>query len=66
MEIRNSTALVTGGASGLGAATARALRDRGARVVICDIREEAGQSVFLPDQIVDKFRNAISSGTRTL
>ena len=45
MEIRNSTALVTGGASGLGAATARALRDRGARVVICDIREEAGQSV---------------------
>ena len=30
------TALVTGGASGIGAATARALRDRGARVAILD------------------------------
>ena len=37
MEIQTSTFLVTGGASGLGAATARMLIDRGARVVIADL-----------------------------
>ena len=44
MKIRNSTALITGGASGLGAATAQALHHRGARVVLCDISEEGGQA----------------------
>lgn len=44
MEIRRSTALITGGASGLGAATARALHQRGARVVLCDIREDVGRA----------------------
>lgn len=44
MKIRNSTALITGGASGLGAATAKALHDRGARVVLCDIREDTGRA----------------------
>jgi NAD(P)-dependent dehydrogenase (short-subunit alcohol dehydrogenase family) len=41
MELRGIGALVAGGASGLGAATARELADRGARVAIVDLNEEA-------------------------
>ncbi len=37
MRIEGSSALVTGGASGLGAATAQALRERGAEVVVADL-----------------------------
>ena len=43
MEIEGAAALVTGGASGLGAATARALRDAGASVVILDLPAAADQ-----------------------
>ncbi|MFK0157695.1 SDR family NAD(P)-dependent oxidoreductase [Streptomyces sp. NPDC090499] len=42
MNIDGSTALVTGGASGLGLATARRVIDRGGRVVLADISEEQG------------------------
>src|SRR5690242_17446969 len=48
MQIDGAVALVTGGASGLGAATGRALRERGADVVALDLppardrAEEAG------------------------
>ncbi len=45
MNIEGASAIVTGGASGLGAATARALERRGARVVILDRQEEAGRRV---------------------
>ncbi|MEM8663778.1 MAG: SDR family NAD(P)-dependent oxidoreductase [Pseudomonadota bacterium] len=38
-------AIVTGGASGLGAATARALSGAGAKVAIFDMTEDAGQAV---------------------
>jgi NAD(P)-dependent dehydrogenase (short-subunit alcohol dehydrogenase family) len=37
MQIKDTAALVTGGASGLGAATARALAERGSRVVALDL-----------------------------
>ena len=37
--------LVTGGASGLGAGTARALTAQGARVVLADVQDEAGQAL---------------------
>src|SRR5262249_4505183 len=37
MEIKDTAALVTGGASGLGAAAARAFADRGARVFALDL-----------------------------
>lgn len=43
--LTDSAALVTGGASGLGAATARRLADDGARVVICDLPTSPGASV---------------------
>lgn len=45
MELGNTSALVTGGASGLGAATAKALAARGARVVVVDLDEERGREV---------------------
>src|SRR5262245_6356817 len=42
MDISGAAAIVTGGASGLGRATARALAARGAYVVIADLQEELG------------------------
>ena len=45
MELYDVSAIVTGGASGLGAATARRLADRGATVVIADIAEDKGKEV---------------------
>lgn len=42
---RDVSAIVTGGASGLGAATARALAAKGVRVAVCDVNEAAGQAV---------------------
>ncbi|TDV55994.1 SDR family NAD(P)-dependent oxidoreductase [Actinophytocola oryzae] len=43
MDIRGCSALVTGGASGLGLATARRIVDRGGDVVIVDISAEHGE-----------------------
>jgi NAD(P)-dependent dehydrogenase (short-subunit alcohol dehydrogenase family) len=43
MQVNGKTALVTGGASGLGAATAAALVERGAAVVIGDVQEDRGR-----------------------
>jgi len=45
MKINGASALVTGGASGLGAATVRMLVAGGAKVVIADINEKAGQDL---------------------
>ena len=42
MKVEGAAALVAGGASGLGEATARGLAERGARVVIADLNEEKG------------------------
>jgi NAD(P)-dependent dehydrogenase (short-subunit alcohol dehydrogenase family) len=42
MEIANKVFIVTGGASGLGAGTARMLVANGASVVIADVQDEAG------------------------
>ena len=43
MDLANSAAVVTGGASGLGAATARALAARGAKVAIFDLQADKGE-----------------------
>ncbi|RPI21942.1 MAG: SDR family NAD(P)-dependent oxidoreductase, partial [Actinobacteria bacterium] len=45
MEVSSAAALVTGGASGLGAATARALAAAGAAVAILDVQEAAGEEL---------------------
>jgi NAD(P)-dependent dehydrogenase (short-subunit alcohol dehydrogenase family) len=45
MQIANHVFLVTGGSSGLGAATVRNLVAGGGRVIIADINQEAGQKL---------------------
>src|SRR6478735_4176695 len=75
MDIQGASALVTGGASGIGAASARLLAARGATVVVADLQEERGQAlareiggafakldVTDTDQIVDAVEMAASMG----
>ncbi|MCF0053929.1 3-hydroxyacyl-CoA dehydrogenase [Dyadobacter sp. LJ53] len=53
MQLANATALITGGASGLGEATARLFIESGANVLVLDLNEAAGlalQSEF-PERI---------------
>ena len=45
MDINGSSAIVTGGASGLGAATCRSLAARGAKVVVLDMNEDKGKAL---------------------
>ena len=56
MEITNASAIVTGGASGLGAATARALARRGVHVVVLDRQVDLGKAVA--DEIGGLFATA--------
>ncbi|WBX83759.1 SDR family NAD(P)-dependent oxidoreductase [Sphingosinicella microcystinivorans] len=45
MELAGLSAVVTGGASGLGAGTARALSEAGVRVAVFDIDEQSGRAL---------------------
>jgi len=45
MDINGVSAIVTGGASGIGAATARKLAGLGAKVVIADLQEDLGAEI---------------------
>ena len=45
MQLNDKIFIVTGGGSGLGAATARGLVEAGARVVLVDVNREAGQAL---------------------
>jgi NAD(P)-dependent dehydrogenase (short-subunit alcohol dehydrogenase family) len=45
MDLQGASAIITGGASGLGAATARALSAQGVRVTVFDLKEDAAKEV---------------------
>jgi NAD(P)-dependent dehydrogenase (short-subunit alcohol dehydrogenase family) len=45
MQIRDSVFIITGGASGLGAGTARLLVAQGAKAILADLNEAAGQAL---------------------
>jgi NAD(P)-dependent dehydrogenase (short-subunit alcohol dehydrogenase family) len=45
MELNGTSAIVTGGASGLGEATAHALTKRGVKVVVADIQDDKGAAL---------------------
>jgi NAD(P)-dependent dehydrogenase (short-subunit alcohol dehydrogenase family) len=45
MQLKDQAAIVTGGASGLGAATARALAAQGAKVAVCDLNAKLAETV---------------------
>jgi len=49
MELNGTSAIVTGGASGLGEATTRALARRGVKVVVADIQDDKGK--LLADEV---------------
>jgi NAD(P)-dependent dehydrogenase (short-subunit alcohol dehydrogenase family) len=61
MEINGTAAIVSGGASGLGAATVRTLAAAGARVVVADLNEQLGKA--LADEVGGVFaRTDVSDG----
>jgi NAD(P)-dependent dehydrogenase (short-subunit alcohol dehydrogenase family) len=76
MQVTNTAAIVTGGASGLGAATAAALASRGARVFVLDLPqaiesaagaapagiEYVGTDVTDPDNVAAAVERAASAG----
>ena len=45
MDINGASAIVTGGASGIGAAVARQLAAKGAKVVVADLNAEKGEEL---------------------
>ena len=45
MDIKNKVFIVTGGASGLGAGTAKMLCANGGRVILADVQDEAGTAL---------------------
>ncbi len=64
MDIVGASAIVTGGASGLGEATARLLARRGAKVVIADLQDERG--LALAEEIGGSYAHTDVTSTETV
>lgn len=67
MDIKNRTFIVTGGASGLGEATTRALLERGAHVIAADLKGPAPQgAVFVETDVTnpDQVAHAVQIATQ--
>ena len=64
MDITGASALVTGGASGIGAAVVRRLAAAGAKVVVADLKEETGQA--LADEVGGVFAKVDVTDTAQL
>jgi len=64
MELTGASAIVTGGASGIGAGCARLLAARGATVVVADLNAEQGQA--LADEIGGAFARVDVTNTEEL
>jgi NAD(P)-dependent dehydrogenase (short-subunit alcohol dehydrogenase family) len=75
VELNGASAIVTGGASGIGAATARQLAAKGARVIVADLQADKGEAlakeiggIFVTvdvtntDQIIDSVKTAADLG----
>ncbi len=66
MQLRGACAIVTGGASGIGAACVEQLRAQGARVAVLDLREAADADLSLPcdvgneDEVVRRVHDAVA------
>lgn len=70
MHIRDVAAIVTGGASGLGKATAEMLTAQGAKVAIFDLNEDAGRAtaqalggIYVAVDVADE--NSVAAGLET-
>nr|MBA3287546.1 SDR family NAD(P)-dependent oxidoreductase [Acidimicrobiia bacterium] len=64
MDINGASAIVTGGASGIGAASARRLAGRGAVVVIADLQEDRGRQ--LADELGGAFAKVDVTNTEDI
>ncbi len=61
MDISGVSAIVTGGASGIGAAAARQLAAKGAKVVVADVQDDKGSA--LADEIGGAFAHVDVTST---